>query len=176
MLGFNQPVDAATAEFLSEPGKFVEAIIAPGFGADALEILTTKPKWKANVRLIDAGDFGSEPAALQFRNIEGGMLVQQSDCAEDDYSGWSIVTETQPTDAQVADLRFAWTLVRQVKSNAIVLCKDRALCGAGAGQMRRVDSVEISIKKAGDRAAGCSLASDAFFLFLTRSNRRRPQA
>jgi phosphoribosylaminoimidazolecarboxamide formyltransferase/IMP cyclohydrolase len=165
VLGFNQAVDAGTAECLAEPGKFVEAIVAPGFDADALEILTTKPKWKSNVRLIDAGEFGDAPAALQFRNVEGGMLVQQSDCDVDHYGEWSVVTETQPTDQQVADLRFAWTLVRQVKSNAIVLCKDRALCGAGAGQMSRVDSVEISIKKAADRTAGCVLASDAFFPF-----------
>ena len=72
---------------------------------------------------------------------------------------------TQPTDEQMQDLRFAWAVVRHVKSNAIVLCKDRMLCGAGAGQMSRVDSVDIAIRKAGDRAAGCVLASDAFFPF-----------
>ncbi|MFP6692286.1 MAG: bifunctional phosphoribosylaminoimidazolecarboxamide formyltransferase/IMP cyclohydrolase [Pirellulales bacterium] len=165
VLGFNQVVDVATAELLAEPGKFVEAIVAPGYDGGAVEVLTTKPKWKSNVRLIDAGDFGGTAAAIQFRNIEGGMLVQQSDCDPADYSCWSVVTDAQPTDQQVADLRFAWTLVRQVKSNAIVLCKEQALCGAGAGQMSRVDSVEISINKAGDRAAGCVLASDAFFPF-----------
>ncbi|MEE3220056.1 MAG: bifunctional phosphoribosylaminoimidazolecarboxamide formyltransferase/IMP cyclohydrolase, partial [Planctomycetota bacterium] len=165
VLGFNQVVDVATAELLAEPGKFVEAIVAPGYDGAAVEVLTTKPKWKSNVRLIDAGDFGGAAAAIQFRNIEGGMLVQQSDCDPADYSCWSVVTDSQPTHQQVADLRFAWTLVRQVKSNAITLCKEQALCGAGAGQMSRVDSVEISINKAGDRAAGCVLASDAFFPF-----------
>jgi phosphoribosylaminoimidazolecarboxamide formyltransferase/IMP cyclohydrolase len=165
VLGFNREVDAVTAEFLSEPGKFVEAIVAPSFSAEALEILTTKPKWKANVRLMATGGFDAEPAGLQFRNIEGGLLVQELDCHADDYNQWKVVTDAQPTDAQVADLRFAWTVVRHVKSNAIVLCKDRALCGAGAGQMSRVDSVDIAIRKAADRAAGCVLASDAFFPF-----------
>jgi phosphoribosylaminoimidazolecarboxamide formyltransferase/IMP cyclohydrolase len=76
-----------------------------------------------------------------------------------------VVTEVKPTDAQMADLRFAWEMVRHVKSNAIVLCKDRMLLGAGAGQMSRVDSTEIAIKKAGDRAEGSVLGSDAFFPF-----------
>ena len=89
---------------------------------------------------------------------------------------WKVVTETKPTDAQMADLRFAWTIVRHVKSNAIVLAKDRMLLGAGAGQMSRVDSTEISIKKAGDRAAGSALGSDAFFPSPTRSTRPPPPA
>ncbi len=165
VLGFNREVDAATAEFLSEPGKFVEAIVASSFSAEALQVLTTKPKWKANVRLMATGPFDAEPAGLQFRNIEGGLLVQDADSHADNYNEWKVVTDAQPTDAQMADLRFAWTVVRHVKSNAIVLCKDRALCGAGAGQMSRVDSVDIAIRKAADRAAGCVLASDAFFPF-----------
>jgi len=76
-----------------------------------------------------------------------------------------VVTETKPTDAQLSDLRFAWEMVRHVKSNAIVLCKGRMLLGAGAGQMSRVDSTEIAIKKAGARAEGAVLASDAFSPF-----------
>jgi phosphoribosylaminoimidazolecarboxamide formyltransferase / IMP cyclohydrolase len=78
---------------------------------------------------------------------------------------WKVVTQAQPTAAHMADLRFAWEMVRHVKSNAIVLCKNRMLLGAGAGQMSRVDSVEISVRKAGDRAPGSVMGSDAFFPF-----------
>ena len=93
------------------------------------------------------------------------MLVQHADVRPDPESEWKVVTECQPRDEQRADLRFAWAIVRHVKSNAIVLAKDGALVGTGAGQMSRVDSVEIAIKKAGTRAAGSVLASDAFFPF-----------
>ena len=165
VLGFNQVVDEATAEILATPGLFVEAIVAPGFDPAALEILTTRPKWKHNVRLMEVGELDRTPVAIHYRHIDGGLLVQQSDVDRDDETQWKVVTRTQPSDAQLEELRFAWTVMRHVKSNAIVLCKDRMLCGAGAGQMSRVDSVDISIRKAGDRAAGCVLASDAFFPF-----------
>ena len=165
VLGFNTTVDAATAEVLAEPGKFVEAIVAPGYEPEAVEILTTKPKWKANVRLMDVGPLDTPPAALQYRFIDGGFLVQDVDMDDDPQSDWKVATDTAPTDEQLIELRFAWQVVRGVKSNAIVLCRDRALCGCGAGQMSRVDSVEISIRKAGDKAVGSVLASDAFFPF-----------
>ena len=165
VLGFNQRVDAATAEVLAEPGRFVEAIVAPGFDDEALEILTTKPKWKTNVRLLDVGSLSSAPGARQFRNIDGGFLAQEADVAADPEAEWKIVTEAHPTDQQLADLRFTWALCRHVKSNAIVLGKDRAVVGVGAGQMSRVDAVEIAISKAGDRSTGSVLASDAFFPF-----------
>lgn len=165
VLGFNQVVDPATAEVLATPGLFVEAIVAPGFDEAALEILTTRPKWKQNVRLMEVGPLDSPPDVMHYRCIDGGLLVQQADVALDEQDQWKIVTEVQPTPEQVAELQFAWAVMRSVKSNAIVLCKDRMLCGAGAGQMSRVDSVDISIRKADDRAAGCVLASDAFFPF-----------
>lgn len=171
VLGFNQQVDAATAECLAEPGKFVEAIVAPGFSDEALEILRTKPKWKANVRLLDVGEFTDADSAMQSRHIEGGLLLQESDTAADQYDEWKVVTEVQPTEQQMAELRFAWTMVRHVKSNAIVLCKGRALRGAGAGQMSRVDSVEIAIRKAGEHAVGSVLGSDAFFPFADSIDR-----
>lgn len=165
ILGFNVPVDAAAAECLAEPGKFVEAIIAPDYTPEALEILTTKPKWKANVRLMKIGKIEPGTAALQLRAIDGGYLAQTADDLPDDENEWKVVTEAKPTDQQLADLRFAWAVCRHVKSNAIVLVKDQMLLGAGAGQMSRVDSVEISITKAGDRVSGSVLASDAFFPF-----------
>ncbi len=165
VLGLNRPVDAATAEVLTEPGLFVEAIIAPEFDPAALNILTTVPKWKANVRLMAVGQIAKPAAHWAYRPIEGGLLLQDADALPDPQSEWKVVTNCQPIPTQMADLRFAWTMVRHVKSNAIVLAKDRVLLGAGAGQMSRVDSAEISIKKAGDRAQGSVMASDAFFPF-----------
>lgn len=165
ILGFNQPVDAAAAEFLATPGLFVEAIVAPSFSPAAIEILTTKPKWKANVRLLEVGSLEVAPQDTHYRCIDGGLLVQQTDSVADLYDEWKVVTETQPDDKQMAELRFAWAVVRHVKSNAIVLCRDQSLVGAGAGQMSRVDSVQIAIRKAAERAEGSVLASDAFFPF-----------
>jgi phosphoribosylaminoimidazolecarboxamide formyltransferase/IMP cyclohydrolase len=165
VLGFNAPVDAAAAEFLAEPDRFVEAIVAPEFTPEAFEILTTKPKWKANVRLLKVGSIEAGRGAMELRQISGGMLCQTADDSPDDESQWKVVTDAQPTDQQLADLRFAWAVCRHVKSNAIVLAKNQALVGVGAGQMSRVDSVEIAIRKAGDRARGAVLASDAFFPF-----------
>ena len=165
ILGFNQAVDAASAEYLATPGLFVEAIVAPSFSPEAVEILTTKPKWKANVRLLEVGSLDVPPQPTHYRCIDGGLLVQQTDIESDLYDEWKVVTETQPDDGQMAELRFAWAVVRHVKSNAIVLCRDQSLVGVGAGQMSRVDSVQISIRKAADRAQGSVLASDAFFPF-----------
>jgi phosphoribosylaminoimidazolecarboxamide formyltransferase/IMP cyclohydrolase len=165
VLGFNRPVDAAAAEVLVEPGRFVEAIVAPSFEPAALEILTTRPKWKDNVRLMELGALEKSAASLEYRAIDGGFLVQDADLLPDDASQWKVATEKQPSDALLAELRFAWEMVRHVKSNAIVLCRQQSLVGVGAGQMSRVDSVEIAIRKAGERAPGSVLASDAFFPF-----------
>lgn len=165
VLAFNRPVDLATAELLAMPGLFIEAIVAPSFEPAALEILTTKPKWKANVRLLAAGLLNQSPAPLAVRPLEGGMLVQEADVWADPENEWKVVTKTPPPDAIMNDLRFGWSIVRHVKSNAIVLAKDTSLIGCGAGQMSRVDSVDIAIAKAGPRAAGAVLASDAFFPF-----------
>jgi phosphoribosylaminoimidazolecarboxamide formyltransferase/IMP cyclohydrolase len=165
VLGFNRTVDVATAEFLATPGLFVEAIAAPDYEAAAVGVLTTKPKWKNNVRLIQVGQLDDPPARRHYRYIEGGMLVQDADVDPDPENEWKVVTKVQPSDAQLEALRFGWAIVRHVKSNAIVLCQGTTLCGAGAGQMSRVDSTEIAIRKAGARAAGAVLASDAFFPF-----------
>lgn len=165
VLGFNQTVDRETAKVLCEPGLFIEAIVAPDFAPEALELLTTKPKWRQNVRLMAVGDLAQAPAARQLRPLEGGLLVQDADVLPDPEDEWKVVTNAQPTAVHWEELRFAWSLVRHVKSNAIVVCNQRALCGAGAGQMSRVDSVDIAISKAGERVQGAVLASDAFFPF-----------
>jgi phosphoribosylaminoimidazolecarboxamide formyltransferase/IMP cyclohydrolase len=165
VLGFNRKVDAATAEVLAEPGRFVEAIVAPEFDPDAFDVLTTKPKWKANVRLLAVGEIENQGQGWDLRRIRGGLLVQDFDSAPDPEAEWSVVTKSAPTAAQMTDLKFAWAIVRHVKSNAIVVAADRMLLGAGAGQMSRVDSVEIAIRKAGIRVRNAVLASDAFFPF-----------
>ncbi len=165
VLGLNRTVDAATAEVLAEPGLFVEAIVAPDFTPEAFEILTTRPKWKKNVRLLKVGQLGPSQPHWTLRHLDGGALMQEADVAADPEDDWKVVTDTQPAEALRADLAFAWQIVRHVKSNAIVLAKDSMLLGTGAGQMSRVDSVEIAIKKAGDRVKGSVLASDAFFPF-----------
>jgi phosphoribosylaminoimidazolecarboxamide formyltransferase/IMP cyclohydrolase len=171
VLAFNRVVDEATAEILAAPGLFIEAIAAPDFDAAALRILTTKPKWKANVRLLAVGPLYAAPAPLVCRPMEGGMLVQEADVQPDPENEWKVVTQKQPDDGHWTDLRFGWSVVRHVKSNAIVLAKDAALVGCGAGQMSRVDSVEIAIQKAGPRSAGSVLASDAFFPFADSIHR-----
>ncbi len=146
-------------------GLFVEAIVAPHFHDEAMKILTTKPKWKANVRLMEVGELERPQPHWTYRCLDGGMLMQEADVLADPEPEWRVVTEAQPAEEHWADLRFAWDVVRYVKSNAIVLCKDRTLLGTGAGQMSRVDSVEIAVRKAGSRAFGAVMASDAFFPF-----------
>jgi len=166
VVGMNQIVDGETAEFLAESDLFVEAIVAPGFDDDALKTLVTKPKWKKNVRLLKVGDLEPLRGGLEMRQLVGGVLVQDADVLADDDSDWKVVTDVKPDDALMAELSFAWSMIRFVKSNAITLSKDCSLIGVGAGQMSRVDSTMIAIRKAGEeRAKGAVLASDAFFPF-----------
>jgi phosphoribosylaminoimidazolecarboxamide formyltransferase / IMP cyclohydrolase len=169
VLGFNRVVDAATATQVSEPNRFVECIIAPDFAPDAYEILTTRPTWKKNVRLLRTGPLQKRSATLDYRRVDGGMLAQERDMASDDFARFDevakVVTKRVPTPAEWANLRFAWAACKHVKSNAIVLARDGMVVGVGAGQMSRVDSVQIAVKKAGDRVKGAVLASDAFFPF-----------
>jgi phosphoribosylaminoimidazolecarboxamide formyltransferase/IMP cyclohydrolase len=99
------------------------------------------------------------------RPITGGFLVQSADLAADDPAAWRVVTERAPDAREFADLALAWMAVRHVKSNAIALARERALTGVGSGQPNRVESVRIAVNKAGDRASGSVLASDAFFPF-----------
>ena len=165
VLGMNRTVDAETAEFLASGDFFIEAIVAPEFSSEAQGILTSKPKWKKNVRLLKVGELGKAKPTWEYRFLLGGMLVQEIDNQPNQCQDWKVVTESQPESDTMAELEFGWDMVRSIKSNAICLSKDLALVGVGAGQMSRVDSVEISIRKAGDRAAGSVLASDAFFPF-----------
>ncbi|MFN9976993.1 MAG: bifunctional phosphoribosylaminoimidazolecarboxamide formyltransferase/IMP cyclohydrolase, partial [Phycisphaerae bacterium] len=165
MIGLNQVVDAATAERMCVPGRFIEAIIAPGYSPEALAMLTTRPKWKSNVRLME-GTFSEEGrGAPEYRRVSGGLLVQDRDDLPQVDSAWKTVTDRQPSQDEWRSLRFAWAVCRHVKSNAIVFAKNGMLVGVGAGQMSRLDSSWIAAYKAGERSRGGVVASDAFFPF-----------
>lgn len=165
IIGLNREVDMETAERLWADGRFVEAVIAPGFADEAIEILTTKPKWKSNVRLMECPQPDRQSTSLDYRRVSGGLLVQQRDDQADPENEWKVVTERHPTDSELRDLRFAWRVCKYVKSNAILFAKDGAVVGVGAGQMSRLDSAFIAAHKAGDRSQHSVLASDAFFPF-----------
>ena len=166
VLGFNLPLQLETAEALCEPGRFIEAIIAPGYDDLALEALQTRPKWKNNVRLLKLEALCDDrDAGPEYRRISGGMLVQDRDEGPEPWDEWQTVSDRQPSESEMLDLKFAWSVAKHVKSNAIVFARDTAVVGVGAGQMSRLDSVHIAHRKAGDRAQGAVLASDAFFPF-----------
>jgi len=165
VVAVNAPLDRACAEFLAEGGKFVEAIAAPAFEAQAVEILRTRPRWGRNVRLVVLPDLGKIERRFEARRLAGAFLVQSSDGA----TAWD--AELRPVGSvpvprgREADLRLAQTLVKHLKSNAVCLVRDGLLVGAGAGQMSRVDSAHIAVEKAGERAKGAVAGSDAFFPF-----------
>ena len=168
VLAFTRPLDLACAEFLVSGNRFVEAIIAPGFDTDAFELLTHKPKWGKSVRLLAIGDFGPEVrrgGELELKRLVGGFLLQDRDLQAETADACKVVTKTQPSPEQLASLLFANKIGKHVKSNAIVLTSGTEVLGVGAGQMSRVDAVRLAVHKAGDRASGSVLASDAFFPF-----------
>ncbi len=159
IVSVNRPLDVEMVERMA--GLFVEVIAAPTFQADALALLQKKK----NLRIVQPT--GVELRPLSVRSIYGAVLVQELDRSQEDMdpANWQVVSDAQPTAEQMADLAFAWRVARHVKSNAIVYIKDQATVGIGAGQMSRVDSVMLAGHKAGDKAAGAAMASDAFFPF-----------
>jgi phosphoribosylaminoimidazolecarboxamide formyltransferase/IMP cyclohydrolase len=169
VLAFNREVDEATATQITEPGRFIECAIAPGFGDAAFRLLTTRPTWKKNVRLLRTGPQTDQGAARAWtlRDVDGGVLLQERDLngVETDFKDARVVTKRQPSPQELADLRFAGVVCKHVKSNAIVLAKGGMVVGVGAGQMSRVDSVHLAVRKSGERCTGSVLASDAFFPF-----------
>ena len=166
VLGFNQPLTAATAEAMSK--RFVEAIAAPAYEPAALDILGRKK----NLRLLEvsqppeaSGVGGPRLDSLRIRSISGGLLVQEKDCARLDPTQFRTVTKRAPTAAEMQALLFAWLVCKHVKSNAIVYARAGQTIGIGAGQMSRVDSVKLGAHKAQLPLVGTVLASDAFFPF-----------
>ena len=167
IVAVNQPFDLEAAELLVAPGLFVEAIAAPAFDPQAVELLTTKPTWRASVRLVEIppGDAWAATAGLELTSVAGGLLAQRPDTEPDDPATWQLAT-TAPVPADLAaSLEFAFTMVRRLSSNAIGVCQGTSLVGAGIGQTSRVDAVRHALEKAGERARGGVLASDAFFPF-----------
>ena len=169
IVGVNRMVDEATAERLCVPGRFIEAIIAPSFEPGALKLLTTRPTWKNSVRLLalnaPIGPASAPAGGFDLRRVEGGLLAQDWDTMEPDPASGQVASKRTPTDPERASLGFAWRICQAVKSNAIVLATGKQLIGVGAGQMSRLDSVRIAVAKAGEKAKGAVLASDAFFPF-----------
>ena len=159
IISVNRRLDGATAERMAK--LFIEIVAAPSYDDEALSILQRKK----NLRILRAA--GTVPSQLSIRTVYGGALVQEPDNSRDDLEpvNWQIVTRNRPDASQLEDLAFAWRVSRHVKSNAIVYARDRATVGVGAGQMSRVDSVMLAGHKAGDKARGAVMASDAFFPF-----------
>ena len=189
VIALNRPIDAACARALSQ--QFIEVLLAPGFEPEALEVLTQKK----NVRLLELPDWPEPAGGLEAKPVIGGLLVQDRDEVSETAEQMTVMSAKQPTEAEWDDMRFAWQVCRHVRSNAIVIARDGATIGIGAGQMSRVDAVRIAIEKAQagegeagsgaesgagsgaesvaasapraghDRLHGASLASDAFFPF-----------
>jgi len=160
IVALNREVDGGTASLLA--GIFLEAVIAPSFSPEALEVLRSKK----NLRLLAAGPFRARAGSLQARTLYGGFLLQETDAASGE--GFETVAGPAPAREIREDLLFAASVCKHVKSNAIVLAREKAIVGIGAGQMSRIDAAELALKKAaasGISAAGSVLASDAFFPF-----------
>ncbi|MBP6084068.1 MAG: bifunctional phosphoribosylaminoimidazolecarboxamide formyltransferase/IMP cyclohydrolase [Candidatus Planktophila sp.] len=156
----NRVVTTQMAQALSEI--FTEVLIAPGYESAALEILRQKP----SIRILECDS--SDSQAIELRPVSGGALLQEMDVLNapgDASSMWNLVAGAQVNVQTMKDLEFAWRAVRAVKSNAILLAKDGASVGVGMGQVNRVDSAELAVKRAGNRAAGSVASSDAFFPF-----------
>ncbi len=175
------PLAAAIVDSLARWGKqagsgafFAEIVIAPKFTEEAIEILTTRKRWGANVRLLEVTGWdgrnkvelpADKLAGWDIKRIRGGLLTQTRDAVGLNEDQWQVVSKAKPSDDQLADLRFAWLVCKHVKSNAIVLAKDMTLIGTGAGQMSRINSAKLACEMAGEQTAGAVMASDAFFPF-----------
>ena len=158
IIAVNRVLNKATAEQIVET--FMEAVIAPAFDVDAVEVLKTKK----NLRLLEVGEKVANNE-LWIEKVSGGFLVQERDNHNLKLEDCKVVTEKVPTDEEMTELIFAWNIVKQVKSNAIVVTKDGQSIGVGAGQMNRVGSANIAFEQAGEKCKGAVLASDAFFPF-----------
>jgi len=160
IVGFNGAVDKKLAELIIKEADFVECIIAPGFEAGALEVLAVKK----NLRLLELPGFRKTPASEKdYKKVSGGMLIQDKDQQDVVIKDFKAVTDKKPSVTELNALYFAWKIVKHVRSNAIVLANGTKTVGIGAGQMSRVDSVVIAVRKAGAKVRGAVLASDAFF-------------
>jgi len=163
IVAVNRPINLATAEEIRKT--FYEIVIAPEYEAKALEILKRKKDLRILVAELPPGYGTVQSGYLDFRRVKGGFLVQDSDSLPEDSVDLKTVTRREPTKAEIGDLFFAWRAVKHIKSNAIVLAKDKTLLGMGAGQPSRIVSAQIAKGKAGEKTVGSVLASDAMFPF-----------
>jgi phosphoribosylaminoimidazolecarboxamide formyltransferase/IMP cyclohydrolase len=155
-VALNGPVDGKLAQEISKV--FTEVLIAPEFDAEACEVFSAKP----NMILLEASPLVRPRLSAKY--VTGGLLLQQTDRIEDD-SGYEPVTAMRPSPKELVNMLFAWRVAKSVKSNAIVLARDGATVGIGAGQTSRVEAAELAVRKAGERARDAAAASDAFFPF-----------
>lgn len=158
IVALNRPIDEETAKALT--GTFLECVVAPGCSETAKTILSKKK----NLRILVLPDLVAGPKQT-VRAIAGGFLVQASDDLREDPTQWSIPTQKKSSDPELAELLFAWRVVKHVKSNAILVARNNTTLGVGAGQMNRVGAVKIALEQAGEQAQGAILASDGFFPF-----------
>ena len=167
IVAFNKKVEEETAEEMK--GVLFDVIIAPEYEDEALEIF--KKRKRARILAVN----GFEENKTELRSIVGGILVQTTDSSEEKYDDWTIVSEKLPDKNQISDMEFAWKACKHVKSNSILMVKNKSIIGLGAGQPNRVNSVHLALRSAGDKANDCVLASDAFFPFpdnLIEANRK----
>ncbi|MCA8911513.1 MAG: bifunctional phosphoribosylaminoimidazolecarboxamide formyltransferase/IMP cyclohydrolase [Planctomycetes bacterium] len=167
IVGLNRTFDLATAEQFIAGEKFLEAVVAPAFDDDAVEALVekSKKKWRKSIRLVKASPAHTKQPWIEYRSVNGGMLAQTFDDRRVEPGECKVVTSHVPDDRVMKELLFSWALCKHYKSNAICITNHKALLGYGAGQTSRVDATEHALLRAGDKAKGAVLASDAFFPF-----------
>ena len=159
VIAMNKQCDELVAEEISKV--FVEIVLAPSFTKEALEIFSTKK----NLRVLEVGNIKPREKLLEVRNVVGGIIVQETDTSVIKKQDLKTVTTTSPSDSEVETMLFGWKVLKHIKSNGILIVKDNTTVGVGAGQVSRVDSVDIAMKKSGENIQGSILCSDAFFPF-----------
>ena len=159
IIAINQPCDDILAKEISKV--FVEIVLAPAFTKKSLEIFSKKK----NLRVLEVGNIQSREQLLEVRNVVGGVIVQETDTSTLSEDNLQIVTENKPSDKEIKTMLFGWKVLKHVKSNGILIVKDNTTVGVGAGQVSRVDSVDIAMKKSGKSIKDSILCSDAFFPF-----------
>ena len=159
IIAINQPCDDILAKEISKV--FVEIVLAPAFTKKSLEIFSKKK----NLRILEVGNIHSREQLLEVRNVVGGVIVQETDTSILSEDNLQVVTENKPSDSDIKTMLFGWKVLKHVKSNGILIVKDSTTIGVGAGQVSRVDSVDIAMKKSGDSIKDSILCSDAFFPF-----------
>ena len=159
IIAINQPCDDILAKEISKV--FVEIVLAPAFTKKSLEIFSKKK----NLRILEVGNIHSREQLLEVRNVVGGVIVQETDTSILSEDNLQVVTENKPSDSDIKTMLFGWKVLKHVKSNGILIVKDSTTVGVGAGQVSRIDSVDIAMKKSGDSIKDSILCSDAFFPF-----------